>query len=80
VTTDGHKVAILSFTLTIQIHHSTFSDMTCPRLCANDSVEWESPKRMKKGLTLLGAQYLIIDWTKSAMIQIMAKMGMKSQG
>jgi hypothetical protein len=35
---------------------------------------------MKKGLTLLGAQYLIIDWTKSAMIQIMAKMGMKSQG
>jgi hypothetical protein len=35
---------------------------------------------MKMGLTLLGVQYLIIDWKKSAMIQIMAKIGMKSQG
>jgi hypothetical protein len=34
---------------------------------------------MKKGLTLLGAQYLKIDWTKTAIIQIMQKEGEESR-
>jgi hypothetical protein len=45
----------------------------------NDLDKRESPERMNKGLILLGVQYFTIDWTKSAIIQILQNEGEESK-